>query len=259
MQATSALYRRLMADENHFFETRVVIGESGNLITENNEQITFGGWHIVVARSNPESGFGENILWSVSTNHSMFNNDPEIGQAIAGEIDIQMLNPSGDIPRMSVVIPYVRVRTEDEQSEWIQQGVFYIDTREVSKNDDNVELLTLHGFDAMLKAEQAYAETNLNWPAKDIDIVREIAGKMGVSVDQRTVQMMTGNYKLPLPTNYSMREYFGYIASMYVGCFIMSDIGELRLVSLLELPPDKGYLVDNAGYSITFGGTRILV
>ena len=259
MQNTSPLYRRLLADENHWFEASVVIGDSGNLITERGETILFGGTAIVVSRTGADSGFGEDIVFSVSTTSSLFSNNPEIGKAVSAEIDLKMLNPSGDIPRMGVVIPYVRVRTEDEYSEWLQQGVFYIDTRDISNNDDDLTILTLHGFDGMMKAEQDYASTNLNWPAKDTAIVQEIADKMGVSVDPRTWEVMTDANKLPLPTSYTLREVLGYIASMYVGCFIMTDTGELRLVTLLELPEETNYLIDSVGDAITFGGDRIKV
>jgi hypothetical protein len=89
--------------------------------------------------------------------------------------------------------------------------------------------------------------------------VNEIAYQMGVSVDARTTALMTNAYTIPLPTGYSYREVLGYIASMYVGCFIMSDEGKLRLVSLLELPHETNYLIDQIGNAITFGGDRILV
>lgn len=259
MQNTTALYRKILADPNHWFETSVVIGDSGNLITERGETILFGGFAIRVAASGADDGFGENIVLSVSTTSQLFSNDPEIGKAVSAEIDLKMLNPSGDIPRMGVVIPYVRVCKEDEQSEWLQQGVFYIDTREISDNDNDLDVITIHGYDAMMKAEQDYASTSLNWPAVDTDIVSEIAGEMGVSVDPRTWEIMTDGYTFPLPTNYTLREMLGYIASMYVGCFIMTETGRLRLVTLLELPKETNHLIDSVGDAITFGGERILV
>jgi hypothetical protein len=46
---------------------------------------------------------------------------------------------------------------------------------------------------------------------------------------------------------------------MYVGCFIMSEVGELRLVSLLELPPESNLLVTEGGDPIEFGGVCILL
>ena len=37
----------------------------------------------------------------------------------------------------------------------------------------------------------------------------------------------------------------------------MTDLGELRLVSITELPEETSLLIDNIGQYITFGGTRI--
>lgn len=308
MQETSALYQQIIAQERHWFETRVVIGDSGNLIDETGERILFGGDSIVVARTGPDSGFQEEVLFSVTTNIEMFADTPQIGQAIAQEIEVKMLSPSGDIPRMAVVIPYVRavghiplgtiakvnqntlningyaemsgttlrlsaesnavVQNEtlkftgkygDVYSEWLQQGKYYIDTREISNNDGELPVITLHGYDGMMFAETDYAKTNLEWPAVDVDIVREIAAQIGTQVDPRTIELMTGGYKLPLPTGYSLRETLGIIAAKYIGNFIISDIGLLRLVSLLDLPKETNILIDSNGDYIVFGEDRILV
>jgi len=308
MQETSALYQQIIAQPDHYFETRVVIGDSGNLVDETGDRIIFGEDSIVVSRTNPDSGFQEDILFSVSTDIAMFTDTPQIGQAISQEVEVKMLNPSGDIPRMAVVIPYVRaighvnvgtratvsgntliLRSHatmdgtklilDDQSnavvqretlkfsnqfglvysEWLQQGKFYIDTREVTHNDDGLDVLTLHGYDGMMFAEAPYADTALDWPAVDTDIVQEIAAMMGTQVDPRTLAFMTDGFELPLPTSYTMREVLSIIAGKYLGCFVMSDTGLLRLVSLLDLPKETNLLIDTGGNYIVFGEDRILV
>lgn len=279
MQNTSALYRQILSQDNHWFETKVRINGID---------------------------YGESMLMGVSTSSSMFSGNPEVGRAISGEISLSMIAPSNTIPRMARIEPFVRVCAKmlgsesmsfqndllvlsgsitesqgiidfrnnakvnndivysastytTQYSEWLPKGVYYIDTRETTKNGDGLNILTIHGYDAMLFAEQDFAGTNLDFPALDTDIVAEIASTMGVLVDSRTYDLMTDAYTLPLPSGYSLREILGYIASMYVGSFIMSETGELRLVSILELPPETNYLIDNAGDAITFGGNRILV
>ena len=259
MQDTSPLYRQILADPNHYFEVSVVIGESGDLVTERGDTILFGGTAILVARSGPDSGFYGRQIFSLKTSSQMFGNDPEIGRAIAQEIELQMLQPSGDLPPMAQIVPYVRACTDTQQSEWLQQGVFYIDTRETTVSYDGLQILTLHGFDAMLMTEQEYSSTSIDWPATDINVVREIASKIGVTIDSRTEALMTGGYTYPLPTGYTLREMLGYIAAAYLGCFIITETGQLRLVSLLELPSDTALLVDSIGDYITFGGDRIKV
>lgn len=233
MQSVSDTYRRLIATEGHWFETSLVI--NGNISRDNR------------------------YLFKVSTQSEMFKNNPTVGQAIAAEIDASFIAPEADIPTMATLKPYVRVRAGNEHSEWIAQGIFYIDTRTITRNDDGLDVMTVHGYDAMLKAEQPYSSTNLNWPARDINIVSEIASKMGVSVDTRTWSNMGKLYTFGLPTNYSLREMLGYIAAAYCGCFIITETGKLRLISLTELPAETNLLITRGGDVITFGGDAILV
>lgn len=233
MQTVSALYDSIMADPNHWFETKLVIDGVGE--------------------------FAETQLFSISTNLQMFQGAPTVGKAVAGEINIRMLLPSADIPTMATLRPYVRVCNAEDVSEWLPQGVFFIDTRERTKNDNGLDVLTIHGYDAMLKAEQDFVSATITGDSVDVDMVDAIAPIMGVEVDERTYAVMTNGYTVPLPAGYSCREVLGYIAAMYVGCFVMTDEGKLRLVSLLELPPETNYLIDEVGNAITFGGDRILV
>jgi hypothetical protein len=46
---------------------------------------------------------------------------------------------------------------------------------------------------------------------------------------------------------------------MYGGSFVTSDTGELLLVTMFGIPKETNYLIENAGFAITFGGDRILV
>lgn len=230
MQNVSNLYNSIVAGE-HWFEWKLDIG--GISIPENE-------------------------LFSLATYHAMFSGSPKVGQAVAGEIEAVVLNPAQEIPRMTEVRPYTRACNVSNKSEWVAQGVFFIDMRERSKNDDGLDVLTIHGFDAMLKAEQPY-NGQITGDSTDLQMVNEIAYQMGVAVDARTTALMDKAYTIPFPIGYTLREILGYIAAMYVGCFIISDEGKLRLVSILELPPETNYLIDERGDAITFGGDRILV
>lgn len=232
MQTTSALYQSIVADLNHYFETKLEINGVS---------------------------YPEKEIFEMTTSIQMFGSDPEIGKVVAQEINVRMLDPGVTIPPMAEIRPFVRACNATQQSEWLPQGVFYVDTRETSISYDDLHILTLHGFDAILKTEQDYAETALTWPAADIDIFGEIAGKIGVTVDPRMSDLMTEGYTYPLPTGYSLREMLGFIAAEYVGCVILSEENKLRLVSLPELPKETNLLIDQNGNYITFGGVRILV
>lgn len=200
MQSTSELYNTIISGNIHSFEVKFDIAG-----TE----------------------YGMSDLVSLSTKLAAFDNDgPTLGLAVASEIDVELYANSEDIPRMAEMKPYYRVINETQQSEWIQKGVYYIDTREKSHSG----IISLTGFDSMLKAEKLYPGSSLSWPATDIDVVREIAGFMGITIDSRTTALMTSGYQVQLAPQMTMREMLQYIAAMYGGSFIFSDVGELLLV-----------------------------
>lgn len=113
-------------------------------------------------------------------------------------------------------------------------------------------MLSIHGFDAMLKAEADYPSGG-TYPMLDKNVVSRIATAMGITVDSRTLSELNKGYLLELPVGYSMREVLSYIASMYCGNFIINDAGQLRLIGLNSIPPETNYLIDNSGFAITFG------
>lgn len=281
MQNTSALYKSITGIDGHYFEAKIVIGG-----------VTYDETKII----------------SVSTSVAMFSRTPEIGKAVAAQIDVKILNPTGTIPTMAKMQLYVRAKglsavsgavtvngekisstyfsyssnkitvaaganatvsgetlsfpvtsTAPATSEWLPQGVFFIDTRDITQNQDGLDVLSLHGYDAMLKAEQEYPSSAVAGDDYDTAYVRAIASKMGVSVDSRTWDVMGTGTIIPFPLGYSMREILGYIAAAYVGCFIVTDKGKLRLVSLIELPAETNLLITDNGDVITFGGDAILV
>ena len=241
MQTVSALYNTIIAQTNHWFETRVRIN----------------GVY-----------YGETQLMSVTATNRIFASEqPTVGGCLSGELEVKMLAPTVAIPRMAEVRPYVRVTDGTQTSEWIPQGVFYIDTRETTHNDNGLDILKIHCYDAMLKAEADYPSTSTSFPKSDINVVKEIAKTMGLQssitatsgIDSRTLTLMNKNYQIGLPVGYSMREVLGNIAAMYAGNWIMNYEGKLRLITLTELPSETNYLVNNAYEAITFGGDRILV
>lgn len=261
MRATSQVYNRLIADENHTFEVSVVIGEPGVLITRQAEHILFGGFSILVDRGGAESGFRTSNIVSLSLNQAIFQSSaPSIGNCISAEVTLSMIEPAAVIPRMAQIIPYVRVVLGNEHSEWVQLGTYFIDTREQTRDDTGVNILTLHGFDRMLMTEQDFPiSVSHNWPATDIQVVRDIAATINADIDARTVSAMTYGYSIQLPSGYSCRDTLSYIASLYGGNWIFNNDGELQLILYGDIPADTRYLIDNAGYAITFGGDRILV
>ena len=261
MQNTSALYDELIAEPNHWFECALAIGESGRLIDEIGEVLIFGNTAILVDSGGAETAFREEVLMSMSTTHSVFNEQyPTVGSAVSGEIDVTMIRPYGDIPKMARIVPFVRVTDGERHSEWLQKGVYYIDTRETSHNSNGLDILTIHGYDAMLKFEMNYpSDSANNYPMLDTDMVRFLANSIDISVDPRTWERMTEAYEFPLPVGYSSREVLGAIAASYGGNFIMSDEGQLLLIRLSDLPRETNFLVTESGDVIIFGNDKIVV
>lgn len=145
-------------------------------------------------------------------------------------------------------------------SDWIPQGVFYIDTRERTDFEVTSSVLSIHGYDAMLMAEALYPEDDpAGYPKTDVDVVDFIAETMGLEVDDRTYDIMTEAYEINLPATYTMREVLGNIASMYAGNFCISFEGRLRLVGLTDIGIETSFLIDQQGEAIVFGEDRIIV
>lgn len=200
--------------------------------------------------------YGEGVLESIKIKAGVFGSSPSLGSCISAEIDIDMLKPSVTFPRMAMMKPYVRIRNATQVSEWLPKGVFYIDTRELTKHD-GIERLSIHGYDAMLMAEQDAPLSG--FPKTDIQTVQQIASQIGVTLDSGVASVMTRGYTIQMPAEYSSREVLGYIAAAYGGSFIMDDEGHLRLVLVNGYPAETNYLINTAGLAITFGGDRILV
>lgn len=194
---------------------------------------------------------------SVDPRRELFGDAPKVGCCISCEIDASIMKPSAKVPRMALLEPFARVTNGILTSEWIPKGKYFIDTRKETKNGHGQETLTVHGYDAMLKAEQ---DCPINgFPRTDISTVNLIASKIGVTVDPSVATIMNKGYTIQAPIGYSCREVLGFLAAAYAGNFFINDYGKLELVRLNGYPPETNYLINNAGYSITFGGDRILV
>lgn len=201
MQTVSDLYREIIADKRHRKDIKAIV---------NGVEYTMG-----------------NIL-RLKTYGSLFKT-AGVGNVIAREIDLAFI-PHREIPRMAEIRPYVRVRLGDQASEWIPKGVFYIDTREL---DETSGTLTIHGYDGMLKASPNYIDVDDEsgtWPRKCRVVVEDIAYRMGVELDERTVLQDYDVEYMPLTSG---REILGWIAAMHGANWTITEEGKLRLVPLV--------------------------
>lgn len=262
-------YSTILSDGDYSVEWAIDIGDAGRLIDNVGDYITFSRpgtpdpIRLLLSSAGAENGYREDMLISVTITNSLFSGTPELGKAVSAEIDVEMLLPVAKIPRMAAIRAYNRIFNASLTSGWIEQGTFYIDTRQITKNLHGDDVIKLHGFDSMLMAEQAYV-WNLTAPATDIDVVRDIANQLQFDVDQRTIDIMSSGYTVDVEQvgTYTMREMLGYLAGSYAGSFVMSPQNELRLIQLITPPGETNYLATEEGgivYAILFGADKILV
>ena len=262
-------YVEIIASGSYSVEWAVDIGEAGRLINEVGDYITFSRdgtsdpIRLRLSSAGADNGYREKDLFGLTITNSMFSGSPELGKCVSAEIDVEMFLPVAKIPRMAAIRAYNRVYNDELVSGWIDQGTFYIDTREQTRNLYGQDIIKLHGYDAMLQTEQAYT-WNLEAGATDIDVVNDIAAQLQFNVDARTSEIMTAGYTIESEQTgqYTMREILGYLAVAYGGSFILSPQNELRLVQLITPPGETNYLAAVEGgitYAILFGVDRILV
>ena len=188
---------------------------------------------------------GRDLLRSVSVPDALFPSETElIGNAMSAEIEIEMAKPDWTPARMARIRRQIRVFNETQESEWIPKGVFYIDTRETAKSTQRLETLNIHGYDAMLKAEEDFPDGQ--WATRtDYNCLLAICQKLGWQMDSETESYFANvpAFSIPQPDGYSCREVLQSIAAMRCGNFIMDEEGKLRFVGLISAPPETYYLI----------------
>ncbi len=228
MQSTSTLYNNLLAAQNHSFECRLDINGVE---------------------------YRQDAILSARPSFRVFESAPTIGGVYSSTLDFSLILPANtNIPRMAIVRPFFHVVANGTGSEWYPLGYFYIDTRTTSRNNSNINVFKALCYDVMLKANAEYNESSLSWPATDIDVVREIATKMGTYIDYRTQSLMTQGFSIPLPVGKTYRDVLSYIAVMYCGNWVSSVSGNLLL---MPLPPTGGNLdVGDSASTLSTSPTR---
>lgn len=211
MQMTSALYKQIVSGR-HWFNTKITI--SGNTLLETQ-------------------------IKKIETERPGINAEiPSVGGALSATLQMTVINPSFTIPTRAEIVVYYRACNETQNSEWLEYGTFYIDTRETSANYNAVQTITITAFDSMIKTEADYPDANHNWPYLDKNVVAEIAQTIGVTVDSRTNDNLTAGYMVELPSGYTMREVLEHIAAANCGNFVITSENELLFVPLIGLDPE---------------------
>lgn len=215
MRSTSALYKSILADSKHVKQVKV---------------------------SADEAEFLDGDICGLSVHGVLYDgNGPAIGCAVCREIDLSILSDGSSIPRMAEICVSVRLALLDGDgavesvSEWLPKGTFYIDTREL---DASGEVLTIHGYDSMLKGEQPYFEGKITgtWPKAETEVMSEVCRRLGVMLDSRTE--LDDSRMIPAPVGLTVREVAAGIAASHAANCTITDENTLALVPMV--PKDSG-------------------
>ena len=212
MHSVSSLYNRLVAEEDHKFDARVEI-------------------------AGVDYVYNGNLRSLITRAHTFGSDTIQLGKADSREIELEIFGNSSRIPRNAQMNVYVRAMNAEETdtSEWIPKGVFFIDVRSKDSEEiDGDEVISITGMDAMMRGEHMFSTFPDSWLERGkttaIEAMEYAAQQIGVTIDSRTYNLMSRNFDILLPTQYTIRETLRYIAALYGGSFIINDYGYLQLI-----------------------------
>lgn len=161
---------------------------------------------------------------------------PSVGNCVSRTLNMEILAPQTEIKENAEIAFYARIVNDTAASEWLKKGVFYVNTRSKNLTDDGTEISTvIKAFDAFTKAKVKFAET-FAFPAKDKNVVAEVAKTMGVKMKCKLSQ----GYTIEVPSDdLTQKDALAYIAGMYAGSFVITDDGALDLIPLAKGTPTE--------------------
>ena len=214
MHQTSSTYKKILAGP-HRVETVLQVGSNAD---------------VAVCWSIPGTVYGEDMITKISQKGDILDREaPGIGYFVARKLEVTMLDPSKQVSTMGRLVPFSRLVSDSGVSEWIPKGVFYVDTRKKAMVDAQAATVDIVAYDAGLKASIDYDTSALSWPATDVQVVADIAGKIETAYD---VSNLTGGFSIATPEEKTCCEVLRGIAALYGGNFAVDDCGVLRLLPL---------------------------
>lgn len=173
---------------------------------------------------------------------SLMTSPLSVGNCISATLNLSILTDD-QINAKSPVVIWGRIFNEKTASEWMEFGTFFIDQRDTSFEG----LVTVDCYDAMLKTKQSYltgTDSPGNWPKTMKAVVEEVAYRIGVGIDERTVIRTGADYVVPYPTGKTMEQVLGYIGACHGGNWIITEENLLRLVPLTTAPDETFHVID---------------
>ena len=158
-----------------------------------------------------------------------------VGNCVSSSLSLSIMTDDELDPKVPITI---KGRLSDiatkEATEWMPFGTYYINQKSIFG-----KLTTITCFDAMRRANQNYLaddDAGMGWPKHMHEVVSEIAYRIGVGIDERTLINIGDDYMVPCPTGKTMLQVLGYIGGVHCGNWIVTDENNLRLVPLVNVP-----------------------
>ena len=200
MLPKSLSYDQILADPSHYAEVMLVIGEPGQTRTT----ITHAD------------------IMSLATHCSLYGEYINIGQCVINSFEAVLhgWTPT-QIPKMSRVEVWCRLRAGNRTTNWLPKGVFYTGK---PKYDSEAEFLSISGLDMMYRGESLpypLGSTVSGWNTEDTRTVAErMATFMGLAIEDTSVIPQYA-FALP-PFGYTAREILHDIATACCGNFMIT-------------------------------------
>lgn len=230
MRARSTLWKQIVEKGDYVIETKLSIGEKE--YTEISAPVI---------------------------NRALMNDALSVGNCVSSSLSVSILTKDA-LQSSTPIIVLGRICRGTSYSEWLEFGTFYINQRDTSYEG----LVSISCYDAMLRTNQSYLDptidTSAEWPKSMKSVVKEIAYRLGVSIDSRTRIESGTDYIVPYPVDLTMMQVLGYIGACHGGNWIITEENALRLVPLTmitesgEMPESvitkQYYITDDLGNTI---------
>lgn len=188
---------------------------------------------------------------------SLMTSPLSVGNCISATLNLSILTDD-EITAKTPVVIWGRLYNEKTATEWMEFGTFYIDQRDTSFEG----LVTIDCYDAMLKTNQSYldgTDTSGNWPKSMKSVVEEIAYRIGVGIDERTLIRTGADYVVPYPSGKTMAQVLGDIGACHGGNWIITEENLLRLVPLTTSPDETFHVIDHDYEKIKTSDGHLLI
>nr|DAH42958.1 MAG TPA: tail protein [Caudoviricetes sp.] len=178
---------------------------------------------------------------NLSIQRLLFKDKLSLGNVTVATLTCSIL-PQGAIPKMAQITAESRTVLGTQQTNWVAEGTFFIDTREELYDG----WLSIVAYDDALKMEQSFLDQELEkgeWPMPMVNAVAEVATRIGVQLDTRN--SIPSSYMVEYPNELTMREVMSNIAAACGGNFHITPnrtlyLCPIKLSSTPDLTIDEG-------------------